>query len=451
MKISTWLVGAALVGLGAGMTVGASPAWARPRADIIYSSPHQPTGGDFTVIGPVADYGSDLVGATFPDESLPLPTCSAKCSTIFRLVPPPLTSGRWTKEVLHTFDPATEGIGFSYPSIAPVVDTVGTIYGVNRIYPALSNEKTPEVVWKLSPPVAPSTTWSYSVVGNFTMGVGNANGGITDIAVSKTGVVYVSTNHTYSIRNPEIIHGGSIYSLTPSGGIYVKATVHYFSISEHYAAKAFTLLDETKIIGFTDQSDEYPDVQIPGTVFLLQLVGGTWKYHELHDLASCYGGPSSCLFEGPIVVDSNRNIFIAAGYGGSTGDGGIVEISPPAPGQTAWTETTIYDGFDRSTGGPVGPASGLTPDKRTGSLFGTLLYGGTGPAADGSLGLGGATYRLDPPATGSGQWTLTVLHDFKNGDPYSALVYGRSGLLYGTSSHQGGKGGRGFIYRQTPY
>ena len=453
MKTLAWLAGAALAGLGAGMAAGVSPAWAQPKTDIIYSFPPLPK-GQYWGNGSIADYGSGLVGVTLGQGVSDPTICPGGCGTVYRVNPPPLTSGRWTREVLHTFDPATEGATSNDDIFPPVVDPAGNIYGLN-IAVRRSSPRT-ETVWKLSPPVAPSTTWTYSVIGTFpNAGMGFARG-IQYIAVGKTGIVYVSTGRNYAGSNQQGLYNGSIYSLTPSGGTYVQATVHFFSNkSEGYYANAFTVLSDTKIVGFTDQTNENESQGIPATVFLLQLSGGKWTYQRLYDFGSAAcnigtAGQPPCLFQGPIVVDSKLDIILAAGYGGTSGYGEIVEISPPATGQTAWTEKSLHD-FSKP--GALFPSSGLTADKRTGAVFGILGSSGSLPVADGSTGSNGATYRLDPPASGSGPWTLTVLHEFNQGFiTYNAgpMVYGRSGLLYGGASDQGGKGNEGFVYRQTP-
>jgi len=91
-----------------------------------------------------------------------------------------------------------------------------------------------------------------------------------------------------------------------------------------------------------------------------------------------------------------------AGGGGFSGNGGTVfKLSPPAKGQTAWTETVLYS-FNK--GGPgydgVGPVAGLIADNQ-GALYGTTYEGD---------GTGGVVFKLSPPAKGQTAWTETVLY-----------------------------------------
>ena len=53
----------------------------------------------------------------------------------------------------------------------------------------------------------------------------------------------------------------------------------------------------------------------------------------------------------------------------------------------------------------------------------------------------GVVFKLSPPAGGTGPWTETVLHTFKNSDgnePQTDLVFDGSGNLYGVAPYGGG-------------
>lgn len=83
--------------------------------------------------------------------------------------------------------------------------------------------------------------------------------------------------------------------------------------------------------------------------------------------------------------------------------------------------------------------SGLTAPLlfgRDGVLYGTTEFGGN----DGSESFGTA-FSLTPPAAGQAAWTMTVLHNFgSQGDgssPVAGLIADASGALYGTTSNGG--------------
>ncbi len=158
------------------------------------------------------------------------------------------------------------------------------------------------------------------------------------------------------------------------------------------------------------------------------------------------------------MVDQNKNIFGTTEEGGTTDEGGtadtgvVFELSPPAPGQSSWTEQVIYD-FTTTTGGRE-PFAGLIAGGSPPALFGTTAYS-TGTAVDGSTGGLGDVFRLDPPASGSGPWTYTALHAFAGGDIQiddypGPLTFGVHRFLFGVTA-VGGKHNGGFIFQVSPH
>ena len=207
-------------------------------------------------------------------------------------------------------------------------------------------------------------------------------------------------------------------------------------------------------------------------------------------------GPS-----GGLIADAS-GAFYGVAQGGGTGQlGAVFKLTPPAAGQHKWTETVLhsFQGLDQGDGDE--PTTGLLADK-AGALYGTTYFGGTanngtvykltppvggsgawtesvlfsfcpalGNCPDGQfpVGLtagrngefyavlefggplhGGAVVRLTPPASGTGNWTETVLAGFPLiGQPRASLVLGANGALYGTTS-MGGTFGHGSVFRLSP-
>jgi uncharacterized protein YceK len=205
-----------------------------------------------------------------------------------------------------------------------------------------------------------------------------------------------------------------------------------------------------------------------------------------------------------LVQDTAGNLYGAFLYGGigrtkrNLGCGTIFELSPPSPGQTKWTEQTIFEFPDGAAG--CGPAGGvilgpggvlygatggyysnifeLSPPANGGPWKETVLYSftggadGQGPGAPLLLGKGGALYgttgggghsfgtvfELMPPQNGQTQWSEAVLYSFAGGNdgsnPISPLIADNSGALYGTTLLGGGcvqeTSGCGTVFMLTP-
>jgi len=94
------------------------------------------------------------------------------------------------------------------------------------------------------------------------------------------------------------------------------------------------------------------------------------------------------------------------------------------------TLTTLYSFSGGADGG--NPNSGVVIGPR-GVLYGTTYGGG----ANGY----GTVYALTPPASESGAWTETVIHNFASGNdgqhPNAGLVIGEGGVVYGTTTYGG--------------
>jgi len=165
------------------------------------------------------------------------------------------------------------------------------------------------------------------------------------------------------------------------------------------------------------------------------------------------GGPF-----GGLVRDSLGNLYGTTAAGGvpgcqspvdAPGCGVVFELSPPASGHGAWTETVLYT-FTGGTDGN-GPLAGLTRDS-SGNLFGTTEAGG---ADAGGCALGcGIAFEISPPAAGQTVWTETVLHRFgatsSDGQfPSAAMVEDADGNLYSTTP-AGGAAGLGTVFELSP-
>jgi uncharacterized repeat protein (TIGR03803 family) len=160
-------------------------------------------------------------------------------------------------------------------------------------------------------------------------------------------------------------------------------------------------------------------------------------------LYSFQGGSDGQFPAGGVVFDKAGNLYGATYEGGSTcsspGCGTIFQLSPGSGG--TWTETILY-GFNGNQGSR--PEGGVIADK-SGNLYGTTAYGGSGTCIllGGNVGCG-VVYELSPPAQEGGQWTYTVLYNFRGGKdgqiPHGDLTLDDAGNLYGATLYGGGHG-----------
>jgi uncharacterized repeat protein (TIGR03803 family) len=153
-----------------------------------------------------------------------------------------------------------------------------------------------------------------------------------------------------------------------------------------------------------------------GTVFQLKRANGVWTESVLYSFG---GSTDGGLPYGGVVLDKAGNLYGTTSQNGPTGYGTVFELSP---GNSGWTETTLYS----FTGGSDGKVSygGVVLDAH-GSLYGTTSQGGDGG--------GGTVFQMK---SGSGGWTLTTLHAFTgspDGNYSEAGLVQKGNAFYGTT------------------
>jgi uncharacterized repeat protein (TIGR03803 family) len=188
---------------------------------------------------------------------------------------------------------------------------------------------------------------------------------------------------------------------------------------------------------------------ICGTVFELSNQGQDWLLTTLHVFRGVNDGslPIAGVVFGPDGSLYGTTFSGGGGCGGGVEDdcGAVYKVTPPAsaPGGGSWTESIVYAFLGNGIDG-TNPEAPVAFD-RAGKMYGTTCCGGTYD--------GGIVFQLTPSGDG---WTESILHNFANGSgppwdggvPYSGVLIGESGNLYGTTPF-GGHGGSGVIYRLT--
>ncbi len=166
-------------------------------------------------------------------------------------------------------------------------------------------------------------------------------------------------------------------------------------------------------------------------------------------LYSFKGGSDGLNPQAGLIADNTGALYgTTSAYPGT-----VFKLTPPARGQTAWTETVLYNfcSLPNCSDGAEPNFVSLIADKE-GALYGTTGSGGIGNY--------GTVFKLTPPAKGQTVWTETVLYSFKGGsdgqNPEASLIADDQGALYSTTFFGGTGGsfprdpGSGTVFKLTP-
>ena len=305
------------------------------------------------------------------------------------------TASAQTERTIFHFNGTTTSGG---PQGNLIADSAGNFYGTT--WAGGSNNLG--IVYEISPPAPPATTWTQTILYNF-------NG--PDGAQSTAGLAIDAAGNLYGTT----VYGGN-------GPCTVVAVV----------------------IGC-------------GVVFELSppaVLGGSWTESVLYNFqyGSDSGAPRAAL-----IFDHAGNLYGTAsgsGFDGTFNNGGSVfELSPPALPGGSWTETTLFS-FPLAVQG-IWPFARLAFDA-SGNLYGTAYAGGNSRCTGGTGGLGcGLVFQLAPPSLPGGNWTETVLHAFAGGNsdganPAGAVAINPSGTIVGTTSKGGSSASGGTVFALRP-
>jgi len=310
--------------------------------------------------------------------------------SVFKLTPPASGKGQWHLTVLHDFT----GLGGGYSPVSPVIlDDKGALYGTAPY----GGQKEGlvgyfGVVFKLTPPAAGHSVWSYSEIYSF---AGGTDGGfpVAGLVRDASGALYGTTQYAGTNNN------GVVFKLTPpaSGAGVWKETVLYrfrggLDGSQPVAGLALdvagALYGTTETGGSTSGSGQ-------GIVFKLAPPAKgkiTWVYTALHRFTGGLDGGmpvAGVTISGNALYGTTETGGVLGDGGNSAGNGVVFKLTPPAAGKTSWTETIVHDfakGTDTADG--TNPTAGLIVDG-AGGFFGTTS-GGDGESLNGTI------FKLSP-------------------------------------------------------
>jgi uncharacterized repeat protein (TIGR03803 family) len=216
---------------------------------------------------------------------------------------------------------------------------------------------------------------------------------------------------------------GTIFSISPSGDL---STLYEFCSQPGCADGSYPLGaliqgEDGSLYGTTAFGGTAGD----GTVFKRTMSGA---FTTLHTFENTDGSvPSAGL-----VQATNGNFYGTTSYGGpNNGDGTVFKITPEG------TLTTLHT-FNGTDGGGR-PYGGALVQATDGNFYGTTSLAGAHRV--------GAIFRMTPAGVTTILYNFCSLKNCEDGDtPYSGLIQGTDGMLYGTTSSGGSSGNDGTVF-----
>jgi uncharacterized repeat protein (TIGR03803 family) len=366
---------------------------------------------------------------------------SAGYGIVFELSPPAAGQKTWSETILHSFQGGADG---SAPNGGLVFDTAGNLYGTT----SAGGSANAGTVFKLTPPASGQTAWSEAVLYAFQGGTDGLNPA-AGLTLGRNGVLYGTTQSGGAYGDGSLFNG-TVFELTPpkpKQTVWTETILHSFNASTADGGGIFAsvalgkkgvLYGATIYGGSGTACIESGGVYYGcGTVFrLTPPAKGQTRWSE----SLLYSFGNSGGFNGvgvPLVADSFGDLYGEASNGGAARTGGLFKLSNPGSDHTPWAETDLAD-FPAGSS----PAGGLALYRK--NLFGASYSGGTGSCN------GGCGYAFELDLTTD---ALTATTDFPNGSgggesPSSGLIFDAKGNAYGTTS-AGGQTGNGAVFEIT--
>jgi len=341
----------------------------------------------------------------------------------------PNSHGGWTESLVYSFTGGDDG---NEPVGPLLFDGAGNLYGAT-VGGGVAQGGT---IFKLTP--HSDGKWTESVLRDFHGEDGlNPNGALV---FDPAGNLYGVTSSGGGVGERTCGQGGCglVFRLTPgANGRWSQTILYRFQGKADGANPTAKLLLDSggHLYGTTAYGGDISGSLGYGVAYEIAEGAGGWRESVLYTFTDGADGG----YPGPVIFDSVGNLYGVTSSGGSgTGCNGfpcgtVFELVSSGAG---WTERVVYN-FNGSDG--QAPLGKLTFDA-TGNLYGTTGYGGTGDF--------GTVFQLTPGS--SGQWSENVLWNFSGGNdganPYSGVILGAAGQIYGTATRYGGATGNGTAF-----
>ncbi|MGA8576983.1 MAG: choice-of-anchor tandem repeat GloVer-containing protein [Candidatus Cybelea sp.] len=253
------------------------------------------------------------------------------------------------------------------------------------------------------------------------------------VITGPNGVLYGTTSYGGAYGSQCYALGcGTVFQLTPGNGpsAWTETVLYSFTGGADGASPARVTLGANGVLYGATYAGGANNL---GTVFALTPPpsGQTnWTESVLYS----FTGGADGGYPYAAITDLRGSLYSTTSSFGTLNAGVAFRLTPPAPGQTNWTETVIH-AFG-AAGDGSSPTAGFT-------LAGTTLLSTTSAGGGCRLfGPGcGTVYQLTPKGRGNREWRETILHRFTGFDglfPNWEPTLGQNGQLYATASNGGG-------------
>lgn len=355
--------------------------------------------GGFPYGGLVADAKGNKFGVGSNDGS-------GHNGVIFEVVK---KNGAWVETPLYSFTGGADG---GLPQAGLMIDSAGNLYGTT--YQGGAGYGT---VFELSH--GKKNSWQYNVLWTFT---GGNDGGVpvSRLTMDANGNLYGTTTQ----GGTGVV--GTAFELSPptNGQSWTESVLYNFTGNNDGGEPMGNVLlgSDGNIYGTTAGYGQYNY----GVVFKLTSSNGAWSESVLH---AFQGSTDGEVPRDGLIQDGNGTLYgTTAGFDNSYGN----VFSLNTDGSNYASIYNIPPCQNCYTGN--GPWQTVTMDAN-GALYGTTI-------ADGENN-NGEVFKLTPRK--NNQWTAKVLYAFQGGAasqyPYSTVLLGKNGQLYGTSKGSASQAG----------
>jgi uncharacterized repeat protein (TIGR03803 family) len=315
------------------------------------------------LLGPHGElYGTTIGGAGG--------NCVDGCGNVFEVIPPAAGKTKWTQTQLHVFNAGSDGWE---PDSGLIADANGALYGTTPLGGSSGCDGSGcGVVYRLTPPPAGQTAWTYTILYVFTDGADGAGPSgalLFDANGNLYGTASGGGNGTGS---------GTVFELSPPGGggtPWAETTLYSFSGTDGSEPVAAVIADAGgALYGTTEEGGSGTH----GVVFKLTpptRAGHPWTEAVLVNFSGANGWDP----QGGLVMDASGNLYGTTAVGGagcslnSVGCGTVFKLSKPAHPKGAWKQKILHS-FNGATG--YNPIASMVFGAG-GLLYGTSGLGGT--------------------------------------------------------------------------